>query len=126
MEAVIWYIVMGILAILFVLPFIWMLSTAFKTGPQCVDYPPTFIPRPFSLRAFKEVFAISPIFKYIRNSLVIVGLNIFGTLLSCSLVAYGFSRFNCKEKNIWFTILLSTMMIPNFTLIIPSLECIQN
>ena len=44
-EAVIWYIVMGILAILFVLPFIWMLSTAFKTGPQCVDYPPTFIPR---------------------------------------------------------------------------------
>lgn len=97
-EAVIWYIVMGILAILFVLPFIWMLSTAFKTGPQCVDYPPTFIPRPFSLRAFKEVFEISPIFKYIQNSLVIVGLNIFGTLLIAPCGLMVFPDLTVKKK----------------------------
>ena len=114
-----WYIIVGTLSLLFVLPFIWMVSTAFKTAPQCVDYPPTFIPRPFTLRSFTEVFSISPMLMYIKNSIIIVALNIFGTLISCSLVAYGFSRFHCKEKNIWFTILLSTMMIPSFTLIIP-------
>ncbi len=118
-RCVIWYIVTGFLSILFVLPFIWMVSTAFKTAPQCVDYPPTFIPRPFTLRAFEEMFSISPILTYIKNSVVVVALNILGTLLSCSLVAYGFARFRCREKNILFTILLSTMMIPSFTLIIP-------
>ncbi len=119
MGSVLWYCVVGALSILFVLPFIWMLSTAFKTAPQCVDYPPTFIPKPFSLRAFTEVFAISPILTYIRNSSVIVALNILGTLVSCSLVAYGFARFRCKENGFWFTLLLSTMMIPGFTLLIP-------
>ena len=118
-ESIVWYIVVGALSILFVLPFIWMLSTAFKTAPQCVDYPPTFIPRPFTLRAFTEVFAISPILTYIRNSIVIVVLNILGTLMSCSLVAYGFARFRCKENGFWFSVLLSTMMIPGFTLLIP-------
>ncbi len=118
-RCVVWYIVIGGLSILFVLPFIWMVSTAFKTAPQCVDYPPTFIPRPFTLRAFEEMFSISPILTYIRNSVVVVALNILGTLFSCSLVAYGFARFRCREKNILFTILLSTMMIPSFTLIIP-------
>lgn len=119
MGSVLWYCVVGALSVLFVLPFIWMLSTAFKTAPQCVDYPPTFIPRPLSLRAFTEVFAISPILTYIRNSIVIVALNILGTLVSCSLVAYGFARFRCKENGFWFTLLLSTMMIPGFTLLIP-------
>ena len=66
-EAVIWYIVMGILAILFVLPFIWMLSTAFKTGPQC-GLSADLYSAALQLEAFKEVFAISLIFKYIRNS----------------------------------------------------------
>lgn len=119
LESIVWYLIVGALSVLFILPFIWMLSTAFKTAPQCVDYPPTFIPRPFTLRAFTEVFEISPILTYIRNSIVIVLLNILGTLISCSLVAYGFARFRCKENGFWFTILLSTMMIPGFTLIIP-------
>ena len=118
-KSLCWYIIVAALSVIFVLPFIWMLSTAFKTAPQCVDYPPTFIPRPFTLRAFREVFEISPILTYIRNSVVIVLLNILGTLISCSLVAYGFVRFRCREENLWFTILLSTMMIPSFTLIIP-------
>ena len=118
-RSVCWYIIVAALSVIFVLPFIWMLSTAFKTAPQCVDYPPTFIPRPFTLRSFQEVFSISPILTYIRNSVVISLLNIVGTLVSCSLVAYGFARFRCREKNFWFTILLSTMMIPSFTLIIP-------
>ena len=118
-SKVVWYLVVSVLSILFVLPFIWMLSTAFKTAPQCITYPPDFIPKPVTIRAFKEVFEISPLLTYIRNSVLIVALNIVGTLCSCSLVAYGFSRFECREKNVLFTILLATMMIPSFTLIIP-------
>lgn len=125
-NQIVWYIVISILSIFFVLPFIWMLSTAFKTAPQCVDFPPTFIPDPFTLRAFEEVFAVSPLLTYIKNSVIIVVLNIAGTLLSCSLVAFGFARFRCKEKNVWFNILLSTMMIPGFVLVIPQFSLYIN
>lgn len=117
--AIVWYFVVGVLSIVFVLPFIWMVSTAFKTAPQCVAYPPEFIPRPFTLRSFKEIFEISPILNYIKNSVITTFACIIGTLCSCSLVAYGFSRFRCKENGLWFTILLSTMMVPSFTLLIP-------
>lgn len=119
LSGVFWYIVILLLSVFFVLPFIWMVSTAFKTAPQCAQYPPTFIPAPFTLRAFEEVFAVSPLLTYIKNSVIIVAFNILGTLLSCSLVAFGFARFQCKEKNLWFNILLSTMMIPGFVLVIP-------
>ncbi len=118
-SSLVTYVLICILSVFFVLPFIWMLSTAFKTATQCVDYPPTFIPNPFTLRAFREVFEVSPLLTYIKNSIVLVALNITGTLISCSIVAFGFARFKCKEKNIWFSILLSTMMIPGFVLIIP-------
>ena len=71
MRSLIWYLVVGTLSIVFVLPFIWMLCTAFKTAPQCAAYPPTFIPRPFTLRAFKEVFEISPILKRLGADVII-------------------------------------------------------
>ncbi|MGI5958585.1 MAG: carbohydrate ABC transporter permease [Massiliimalia sp.] len=116
---ILWYIIIVLASILFILPFIWMVSTAFKTAPQCVDYPPTFIPDPFTLRAFQEAFTIAPFFTYIKNSLIVVVLNIGGMLLSCTFVAYGFSRFRSPHKNLWFGILLSTMMLPSFVLIIP-------
>lgn len=118
-ESVVWYLAVGILSSVFILPFVWMLSTAFKTAPQCIAYPPEFIPRPFTLRAFREIMEISPILRYIKNSALVTSFCIAGTVGSCSLVAYGFARFRCKENGIFFTLLLSTMMIPGFTLLIP-------
>ena len=114
-----WYVVACIMAIVFILPFFWMASAAFKSAEQCVAYPPQWIPRPFTLRCFQEAFSTFPFLQYVVNSIIVSAFSIAGTLISCSLVAYGFSRFKAPLQGFWFAILLSTMMIPSFVTLLP-------
>lgn len=117
--SIVWYIVACAMAVVFVLPFFWMLSAAFKTAEQCVAYPPQWIPKPFTPRCFQEAFSTFPFLQYVLNSVFVSALSIVGTLTSCSLVAYGFSRFKVPLQGFWFTVLLSTMMIPGFVTLLP-------
>ena len=115
----IWIIVCLLLGIVFLLPFIWMTSTSLMGVEQIVKYPPEFIPSPATLRSFIYVFKNTDFFLYFKNSSIITILNIVGTLISTTLVAYGFAKYDAKLKGFWFTILMSTMMIPYFVTIIP-------
>ena len=86
---------------------------------QIVKYPPELIPSPATLRSFTYVLKNTDFFLYFKNSSIITILNIVGTLVSTTLVAYGFAKYDAKLKGFWFTILMSTMMIPYFVTIIP-------
>lgn len=115
----IWYMILLLLAIVFILPFIWMLSASFKTPQQCIAYPPQWIPDPLTFRCFQEAFVSFPFIRYLINSCFVSILCILGTLFSSSVVAYGFARLNAPFKKLWFTLLLSTMMIPGFVTLLP-------
>lgn len=57
---------------------------------------------------------------YLKNTLIIVIFTVIGTLLSCSLVAYAFSRMRFPGKKAMFLILLSTMMLPGAVTLLPT------
>lgn len=100
------------LSALFLLPFYWTLITAIKSVPELYQYPPVFWPSEaqwenFIIAWFKQPFDI-----YLKNSVIVVVLSTFGQLLSSSLVAFGFARFQFKGRDAIFILLLSTMMIP--------------
>jgi multiple sugar transport system permease protein len=120
------YVVLCIAAFFFVLPFLWMISGAFKIPSQIVTYPPAFIPNPFTLLNFSTVWDSIPFLRYFWNSLFIAVVSTIGTLLSSSLVAFGFARLRARGKNIWFILLLSTLMIPYYVTIIPTFSLYQN
>lgn len=61
-----------------------------------------------------------PFFLYLRNTLIVTGLATFGTVLSASLVAFGFARRRFPEREALFTVLLSTMMLPSIVTLIPT------
>ena len=107
------------LGVVFLLPFIWMLSTSLMSTTQIVKYPPEMVPAPLTLRSFAYIFTSTNFFTYLKNSSIITGLNILGALLSTPIVAYGFAKYDARLKNVWFTILMSTMMVPYFVTIIP-------
>src|SRR5579884_1712829 len=65
------YIVLCVAAFFFILPFIWMISGAFKVPSQILTYPPTFIPHPVSLQNFSYVWQSIPLLRYFWNSVVI-------------------------------------------------------
>lgn len=118
-KIAIWFIICLLVGVVFMLPFIWMTATSLMGVEQIVKYPPELIPSPTTLRSFTYVLKNTDFFLYFKNSSIITILNIVGTLVSTTLVAYGFAKYDAKLKGFWFTILMSTMMIPYFVTIIP-------
>ncbi len=111
-------IVLILLAMLFLLPIVWMLATSLKTTAQITDYKKLFA-LPFTLRSYIAGWAGGRFFTYIKNTVVISVLCVTGTLLSCSLAAFGFAKFKVKGKNVLFMVVLATMMVPTTVTLIP-------
>lgn len=109
-----------LLAFLFLLPLIWMLTNAFKTPAQLAEYPPVWLPRPWTLRSFAEGFKAMNFMVFIRNTGFIALMCIVGNLFSGTLVAFGFAKFKAPGKGILFMILLSTMMVPVTVTLLPT------
>ncbi len=110
------------LGILFVVPFFVMLSTALKTKPQIFQFPPSLIPDPIVWENFPEGWRGYDFIDFTGctwNSVKITVNNIVGNLVSCTLAAYAFARLKARGKNIFFGILLATMLLPNEAVLIP-------
>jgi multiple sugar transport system permease protein len=104
---------------IYLFPLLWMLSTSLKQLSQISAWPPQLIPRPFTLVHYIEGWKKLPFALFYRNTLLITSLNIVGTLLSSTLVAYGFARLRFPGRNVLFLVLLSTMMLPGQVTMIP-------
>ncbi len=102
------------------LPFFWMISTAFKPDNQIFTVPIRWIPSPVYFKNFVKAFEVIPIVKYMFNTVIIAVLKIGGEVFVSALVAYGFARFDFRFKNILFIILLATMMLPYEVTMIPT------
>jgi ABC-type glycerol-3-phosphate transport system permease component len=113
------YLVVAVLSIVFALPLIWMVSTSLKTDPQVYHIPPIWIPHPIRLANYSEVLVRRPFGLYFVNTLQYAIPAAFGTLLSCSLVAYSFSKVRWWGRDKLFFLCLSTMMIPFQVVMIP-------
>jgi multiple sugar transport system permease protein len=111
--------VLGVIGVFFVLPLFWMLSTALKTDQEVLAYPPIWIPRVWMWSNFPQAFVFVPFVVYVRNSAVVSTLSVIGTLVSCTLPAYAFSRLAWKGRDLLFVVVLSTIMLPYFVTMIP-------
>ena len=107
------------LLVLFLGPFFWLVSTSFKTDAAMFRLPPQWLPQPVTFDHYRQVFLHFPFFRYLYNTLVIVALSTAGTLLSCSLAAYAFSRLHWPDRALFFGLILATMMIPSQITSIP-------
>lgn len=116
---IILYIVLVSGGLILIIPFLWMVSTSLKPSNQVFIFPPAWIPHPFKWSNYIEGWNILPFTTFLKNSIIITGLNVLGNLLSCSLVAFGFARLRCRARNFLFILMLATMMIPYQVTIIP-------
>lgn len=114
------YILLIAGSIVFVFPFIWMLSTALKPNWQVTEWPIQWIPHPFEWSNFVQALTVLPFGGWALNSIIITFSTELGTLLSCTVVAYGFARFRAPGRNTLFVIMLATMMLPSTVTLIPT------
>jgi multiple sugar transport system permease protein len=112
-------IVMGVLALLFVMPLILMLSSAFKPVAEITRVPPTLLPEKPTLDAFRTVLRDAPYAAWYRNSLLVSGGVTLFCIVTSALGGYIFAKFEFPGKKIIFSLILATMMIPFPVLLIP-------
>jgi multiple sugar transport system permease protein len=119
------YIVLFMGMIFTLLPFIWMISSAFKVPEAIRVFPPSLLPNPPTLENFRYVLAKTNSLRFFLNSFLVCAFTITGHLVSGSITAYGFARLRFPGRNILFMILLSTMMIPFYAYMIPRFMIIR-
>ena len=112
------YAIKIIVAIIMFFPIIWIFSGGFKTLTEFTTAC-NIIPEKFTWENYRYIFSNSNVFTYFRNTVLLMVGTTIGTLLSSSMVAYPLARMDFKGKNIIFSIIIATMMIPNIALIIP-------
>lgn len=99
-------------AILFLIPLLWMFSSSLKPTYQIFETPPRWIPIPPRWENYSEALTTLPFALYIRNTAVITLITIIGHLLSCTLIAYAFARLRATGRDALFVVMLATMMLP--------------
>lgn len=106
---------------MFMFPFLWALVSSGKSSAEIATFPPTLWPKkPLWVQNYTSLWTEAPFGRWIWNSVVITTLNLTGAISSASVVAYSFARFKYPGRNLWFFIMLSTMMLPGEVTLIPS------
>lgn len=112
-------IVVGGIALVFVFPFLWMLSTSFKYEIDVMEFPVRMIPKRWNFNNYVTVFIKSQFPSYYLNTIKVTLTTVVGELCITTMAAYAFGRLQFRGKKLLFTIYLSTMMIPGQVLLLP-------
>jgi len=116
----VWLVALMIaLALIFIFPFFWTISSSLKAPSEILTYPPTFVPAVPQWGNYARVFALSPFARWILNTLFVVALGTLGAVISSSLVAYSFARFQYRGRDFIFMLTLATLMLPAQVTLIP-------
>jgi multiple sugar transport system permease protein len=113
------HLLLVVLGISWLMPFLWMVSSSLKVPSQMFHLPPIWIPNPVNWENYVGAVTQIPFFLYMRNTIIITVLCCVGSLVSCPVVAYSFSRLEWPGRDVLFIISLATMMIPFQVTMIP-------
>jgi multiple sugar transport system permease protein len=119
-ERVVFYLIMIPLSVAVVFPFFWLVRSSLMTQAEIFTIPIQWLPHSLLWSNFSDAFNTAPFGLYFRNSFILEALNITGTVLSASFVAFGFARIQFWGKNVLFYILISTLMLPSVVTLIPT------
>lgn len=103
----------------FLLPFIWMISTSLKFNDQLMTTTPRILSWPLDWANYPDALIFGNLLGYVKNSVILVLVNLVGTLLSCSLAAYAFARLRWPGRDFFFLVLLATLMVPAEVTMVP-------
>lgn len=113
------YFFLTLFGSMFAFPLFWTFSSSLQTWMELRSYTPHLLPKVPQWHNYAQVFQDVPFARWMLNSLLIIAIAVPGTLITGTLVAYGFARFPFTGNNALFTIMLGTMMIPMQVTLIP-------
>lgn len=106
------YVVVGLGAVLMILPFYWMVITAVSPAPDIIAFPPKWIPSRITFEHFQEAWAKAPWLTYYKNSLVVATVSVGLSVLFGLFAGYAFAVYEFPLQNVLFLVILGTLMVP--------------
>ncbi|RIK41721.1 MAG: sugar ABC transporter permease [Chloroflexi bacterium] len=113
------YLLVLLVALLFLIPWIWLVSTSLKAPEQIVEIPPRLVPKPVMWINYWYAVTYIQYPVYLSNTLIISALAVIGRVFSCTVVAYSLANINWAGRNILFVIVLASLMLPGQVTLIP-------
>jgi len=113
------YSMLIVVSAFMMLPFIWMLSTSFKSQDQIFRSPPVVISRGMSLDGYRYIFANGALKALWNTSFIAISFTLL-SLFFCSLAGYAFAKHRFPGRNMLFAFLLGTMIIPGAVTMVPT------
>lgn len=118
-RKVIVYALLIVLSALFILPFLWMLSSSFKPNYAVLAFPPQWIPNPLVWQNYPQAMTVVPFFTFFINTLLITLGSLIGCVISNVMIGYAFARLNTRLSNFLFYVVLATLLLPYAVTMIP-------
>lgn len=120
------YILLVALALFMMGPFLWLLSVSLMPGKNVFANPPAILPTFIDFDNYVKVWQFMNFPKYIYNTVVITVLGVVTNVVLSSLTAYPLATFRFKGRDLVFTLLVATMIIPSSTAMIVHYLTIQS
>ena len=114
------YVLLSAIAFVMLFPLLWLVSTSFKSPTEDIfQFPPQLLPTQPTFQNFITVWQTNPFGRYLWNSTLVAVLTVSLNLLFCSLAAYPLARLDFRGRDLMFTLIISTIMIPFQIVMIP-------
>lgn len=114
------YTILVLMSVIMIVPFLWMILTAFKTVSETMQVDPFVIfPKVWQVENFSKVIVAVDFVKLYGNTLLMILLRVICAVVTASFAGYAFARLNFKGKDFMFGVVLFQMMIPTQVFIIP-------
>jgi len=119
-RSILTYTLLSAIAVLMLIPLVWLVSTSFKSPTEDLfQFPPQFIPQQPTLENFVTVWQSNPFGRYLFNSTLVSVLTVILNLIFCSLAAYPLARLDFAGREVIFSAIISTILIPFQIVMIP-------
>lgn len=116
---VVQYAVMVLILLVMVFPFFWLLASSIKPAGEQGAIPPIWWSAHPDLSPYATVFQVTPFARALLNSIIVTICSTAGILLTSIMAGYVFAKHQFRGKNAIFIVVLTTMMVPQFVLLIP-------
>ena len=112
------WLLLALVTVAFIYPFVWLVSASFKPRSQVFDN--RLIPETFTFDNYIEVWQQAPMALWLFNTVLVTVLATVTVTVSSAMVAWGFSYFRFRGRNLLFGVVLATMMLPGAVTMIPT------
>jgi len=113
------YLALILLSLWMLLPFYWMISASLMTSKEIIQMPPPLVPDAAQWQNYTRVTEVVDLGRAYFNSILVTALTVAGILFTSSLAGFAFAKYQFPGRDVLFSMILATMMIPFFVILIP-------